>query len=33
VHLSQLPSDVVIPDTLKCAVVLEAFKDGAFGGR
>jgi len=23
----QLPSDVVIADTLKCAVVLEAFKD------
>jgi len=23
----QLPSDVVIADTLKCAVVLEALKD------
>jgi hypothetical protein len=29
----QLPSNFIIPDTLKCAVVLEALKDGAFGGR
>jgi hypothetical protein len=28
----QLPSDVVIPDTLKCAVVLEALKDEPLAG-
>jgi hypothetical protein len=28
----QLPSNFIIPDTLKCAVVLEALKDEAFGG-
>jgi hypothetical protein len=33
VHQPQLPSDVVIADTLKCAVVLEALKDEAIGGR